>query len=154
MYRPLGEMVYERYNDLKDGNKHKQAFFDSFKKPINMKHMKGFMQAFDKYDKNHNGRLNFREWMTLNKEVEKFVNKGLGSAGPHWNFGERRLFWTLTDAVSNGRWNRGHIRRGRGNITKRDMMRLTRIMRRVYKRVDKDAAEDRKADKKMEEFLL
>ena len=136
MYRPLGEMVYEEYDDLKDGNKHKKMFFDSFHKPVNKKMMKMMFKYFDKYDKNHNGKLTHREYTNFNNAIETDMNKFLGKGAPEWSRGDRRFFWTMVDAVSNGRWNRGHIRSGRGNVTKRDLRRLHHIMRRVYKEIE------------------
>jgi hypothetical protein len=110
------------------------------------------LEAFDKFDKNHDGKLNYREYKPFGEAVEAFGKKLLGPGGVEWSPGIKNFFWTMMDSVSDGSWNHGHRREGRGNVTKRDLRRLDRILKEVYKDVEESSdSDDEEDDKKVEE---
>ena len=102
--------------------------------------MDAYFNIFDRFDKDNNGKLNYHEWMRMRNESEREANKLFGK-GPEWSHGDMKFFWTMSDAVSNGKWNH-HRRTGRGNFTKRDARRLFRILRKIYKDVSEDSSDD------------
>jgi len=157
-FYPMGEWIYDEMDDLKDDNLHKKMFMESIHKPINKDWMEMYFKGFDGHDKNHDGKLNYHEYMQYYHDIEKWVKKSFPGKAPEWSQGEMEFFWTMADSVSNGSWNHGDRRSGRGNVTKRDMRRLNRILREVYKDVEEssdssdssDDEEDKKEFKKEE----
>lgn len=141
MYNPLGWMIYDAMDDLPEDNKLRARFFNEIRNPNGEEHKKGmkeYMKAFDHFDKNHDGRLNQHEWHEFDKVATKWVEENIDK-GPEWSHGDKRFFWTMADAVSDGRWNHGHSPRDNGNITKADVRRMDRIMKKVYQDVDEEA---------------
>jgi hypothetical protein len=56
-YYPMGEMIYEEFDDLPDGNKQKKFFMDSFNHPEDMKLVESYHKMFNKFDKDNSGSL-------------------------------------------------------------------------------------------------
>lgn len=108
----MGDMIYEEYDELDEKNAQRKLFFDSQHKPLsnenNKKMMAGYMKVWDRFDANKDGKLNKHEWMKMNRFINKATVKLFGGKGPEWTVGDYDFFWTMTDAVSDGRWNRNH----------------------------------------------
>lgn len=154
-YYPMGEMIYDEIDDLDDGNTQKKFFMNSLKKPDDKKMIEQFHKMFDSFDKDHNGSLNHREWKKMYNAGEKMGEKMLGSKGPDFSEGDKRFFWIMSDAISDGKWNAKHRKNGHGNVTWRDEKRLGKILKKVYLEVQEDEAEDEAEeakDAKKEEF--
>jgi len=71
----------------------------------------------------------------MSKAGDELGEKILGDKGVEWSRGEKRFFWIMSDAISNGKWNAKHRKDGHGNVTWRDAMRINKILRKVYKDV-------------------
>jgi hypothetical protein len=150
-FYPMGEYIYDEVDDLKDDNIRKKMFMESIHKPINKKWMEIYFKGFDGHDKNHDGKLNYHEYMQYADDLEEWGKKSFPGKTPEWSQGEKNFFWTMADSVSDGSWNHGDRRSGRGNVTKRDIRRLNRILREVYKDIQESSdSSDDEGDKKEE----
>lgn len=141
-FYPMTEYIYDEIDDLPEDNDYRQYFFKSIHEPVDKKIMKAFLDAFDKFDANNDHRLNRHEWNNLNEAAEVEQKKYFKNEGPEWTIGDRDFFWTMSQSVSEGRWNRGDKREGHGNMTKRDFKRLNRIMRKIYEDIEEDSDSD------------
>jgi hypothetical protein len=70
-FYPVAEWVYDGYDELDDGNKQKEYFMNQIGEKPDKKMMKWWMGKFDEFDKNGDGKLNWREYKKLEKEGEK-----------------------------------------------------------------------------------
>lgn len=68
-FYPMGEWIYDEYDDLKDKNAYKKMFLDSFRKPNDMKMLNAYFKAFDEHDKNKDEKLGYHEWMQFNNDL-------------------------------------------------------------------------------------
>lgn len=68
--------------------------------------------------------------------------KMFGDMLPEWSHGDKKLFWTMADAMSDFRWAKGMKNEHHGSVTMRDIKRMNRIMHDDYQEVAKWYNED------------
>jgi hypothetical protein len=136
----MAEWAYYSYDELEDGNKQKEYFFNQIGEKPDRKMMKWWMNKFDEHDKNGDGKLNWREYKALERDGEKAGEEMFGE-GVEWSKGDIRFFYIMMDAVSDFKWNKWGKQHNNG-VTKKDMRRATRILNDLYEDIDESDSDD------------
>lgn len=145
MFYPMGEMIYEAYDDLGEDSKARKMFLDSIhgdniKPGQQRKFNKMYEEAFEKFDRDDNGRLNRVEYRDFTNEAEEMGRNFFSGEMPEWTRGDKRFFWTMANAVSR-----------KYGMSMNDGYRMERILKKVYEDIEDSSDSESDSDSDSEE---